>query len=130
MREEAEALAGARSYARCRTSASQGQATGSSASAGAPASLHALLSHLFASRFAHAFVYRLLRRRRPMTFAGSVDCSTALTCRRGCCRFCRRLRLAALCGLANCHWSLQLTIRRHPDGVCPVVDNVGSGNQR
>ena len=47
------------------------------ASPAAPASLHALLSHLFASRFAHPFVYRLLRRRLPMTLPRRIDWSTA-----------------------------------------------------
>ena len=37
----------------------------------APASLHALLSNLFALRFAHPFVYRLMRRRFPMTLPGA-----------------------------------------------------------
>jgi hypothetical protein len=42
-----------------------------------PASLGALLSHLFASRFAHPFVDRFLRRRFPMTLPRRVDWSAA-----------------------------------------------------
>jgi hypothetical protein len=46
------------------------------ASPAASASLHGLLSHLFASRFAHAYVYRLLRRRFPMTLPRRIDWSS------------------------------------------------------
>jgi hypothetical protein len=43
------------------------------ASSAAPATFDGLLAHLFASRFAHPAVYRLLRRRFPMMLAGGID---------------------------------------------------------
>src|ERR1700732_129114 len=73
------------------------------ASSAAPASLDALLAHLFASRFAHAFVYRLLGQRFPMTLPRGVDWSPAQARCRGCCLFRPRLRLVLLRGLAYCH---------------------------
>src|SRR5260370_953048 len=55
------------------------------ASPSARLSLDALLAHLFASRFAHTFVYRLLRKRFPMTLPRGVDWSpTGARCRGGC----------------------------------------------
>ena len=62
------------------------------------------MAHLFASRLAHPFVYRLLRQRLPMTLPRGVDRSTTEARRRGCRLFRRCLRLAFLRGLANCHW--------------------------
>jgi hypothetical protein len=73
------------------------------ASPAAPASLHALLSHLLASRFAHPFVDRLLRRRFPMTLPRRVDWSAAAG---ACCLLRCRSRLVFLVGLSHCHWAL------------------------
>ena len=78
------------------------------ASPAAPAALLAFLAHLFASRFAHAFVDRLLRQRFPMTLPRGIDWSPTEARRRRCCLFRRGLRLVFLRRLANCHEFLRV----------------------
>jgi len=54
-----------------------------SGSRAAPAVLCALLAHLLPLRFAHALVYRFLRRRFPMTLSRGIDWSATAARGRG-----------------------------------------------
>jgi hypothetical protein len=69
----------------------------------APSSLGALLAHLSTCRFAHPFVYRLLRRWLPMTLPRGIDWSPAEARCSGGYLFRRCLRWNFLRGFANCH---------------------------
>src|SRR4030095_14296122 len=91
------------------------------ASPAAPASLDALLAHLFASRFAHPFVYRLLRQRFPMTLPRGVNRSPADTRRGRFCLFRRCLRSVFPRDLANCHEFLS----RWTPYLCPSGSSGG-----
>ena len=73
------------------------------AAAAPPVALHALLSHLFASRLAHPFVDRLLRGRFSMLLPWRIDRSAAEAPDGGRGRFRDFLRLVFQCGFTNWH---------------------------
>jgi hypothetical protein len=81
-----------------------------------PSRLGALLSHLFASGFAHPLVYRLLRRRLPTTLSWGIDWSATEARYSGGSLFRRCVRGSFLLGLTTCHefppWDSDLGTRR------------------